>query len=134
MAESLKPARFYTVGQIALAALLAGPLGGGYLTARTHAAFGAVTAARRTVLTSVLAFAGIVAGSIAWPGSAAIGIAYLVLAAVYALRARRLFSVAIRSFTDYGWTPFPWLRAVLVTAAIVAAEAAVAYLLARLTR
>ena len=113
--------RYYTPWQITVAAILGGPLAGGYLASRDHAAFGAQGRARATLAVSALLLCGLLyVGHRLPPGATgtpiAVGVAF-----GYRWYARVSFDGEIARRGAAGWVAYSWWHAIGISLVVMAA-------------
>jgi hypothetical protein len=110
--QDLPEQRYYTPGQICAAAILGGPLAGGYLVSRDHSLFGSPQKATAALLWSFLVLIGLIGLGYALPEhSSGTGLAAIV-AGMYRWYAKEAFEGTIAERRQQGWLRYSWWRAV----------------------
>ena len=110
---------FYPPWQIAVAAIIGGPLAGGFLCRRNHLAFGASKKATIVVAVSVMVVVlAIVLGWLVPPRVPRSGFAFLI-AAAYRWYAELAFAEAIALHRSEGWARQSWWQAIWVSIAFL---------------
>ena len=115
VAESRKQ-RYYSPGQVLLAALVGGPLAGGYLISRDHSLFGSPKRAKATLVWSAVALICMLGLGYALPEHASRAIPSAILAGWYGWYAKRSFQGTIAQGRSQGWVRYSWWRVVALSA------------------
>jgi hypothetical protein len=103
---------FYTMGQVALATLLGGPLAGGYLVASDHWLFGAANRAKLVLGVSFAVLAGALAlGYLLAQNSGTLGFTIGIVVA-YRVYAQTALGPSIDQFKSSGGTRYSWWRVI----------------------
>ena len=111
--------RYYSPWQICVAALLGGPLAGGYFASRDHQLFGSPTKAKRTLIVAAVVLAGAIWAGYVLPEHASRAIPAAIIAAIYRQYAEAAFSEAISQRKEQGWVRDSWWRVVGVSLAFL---------------
>ncbi len=120
--------RYYTPWQITVAAILGGPLAGGYLASRDHALFGSQGRARATLAVSALLLCGLLyVGHLLPPQASgtpiAVGVAF-----GYRWYAGVTFDGEIAQRRAAGWLAYSWWRVIGISLLVMAAMFLLVYL------
>ena len=104
--------RYYTPGQVLLAAILGGPLAGGYLVSRDHSLFGSPKKARATLLCTFVVLIGMIGLGSALPAHSSGTIPAAIVAGMYRWYAEEAFRGTIAQCQKQGWLQYSWWRVV----------------------
>ena len=103
---------YYTPGQVTLAALLAGPLAGGYLVSRNYSLFGSPKKAKTALLWSLAATIAAIGLGCALPAHSSGTVPAALLAGMYRWYAKEAFQGTIAQCRAQGWLRYSWWRVV----------------------
>lgn len=105
------PARMYGFPlTVLLAAILGGPLAGGYLISRDHSLFGSPKKAMAALLWSFVVFLGTIGLGYALPEHSSGTIPAAIVAGLYRWYAKEAFQGAITQRQQQGWLRYSWWR------------------------
>lgn|ERR1700681_1807221 len=111
--------RYYTPGQVLLAAILGGPLAGGYLVSRDHSLFGSPKKARATLLWSCVVLIGMIGLGYSLPEHSSETIPAAIVAGMYRWYAKESFQSTITQRQNQGWLRYSWWRVVGLSVGIL---------------
>jgi hypothetical protein len=104
--------RYYTPGQVLLAALLGGPLAGGYLFSRNYSLFGSPRKAKIALLCSLAVSVAAIGLGFALPAHTSRTAPAAILAGMYRWYAKAAFQATIAERQAQGWLRYSWWRVV----------------------
>jgi hypothetical protein len=102
--------RYYTPGQVLLAAILGGPLAGGYLFSRNYSLFGFPKKAKAALLWSLAVSIAAIGLGFALPAHTSRTVPAAIVAGMYRWYAREAFQSAIAERQAQGWLRYSWWR------------------------